>query len=131
MALFSKKSRKPSVTVPPPEGEHTPAMCAECPLYQTNTCSLLDAAERSDQKGALGMEPGLHSAIGMYLDPGEYRWCSCGCSQEQPFCDGSHKITDCLPVKFKIGAGTQVKLCGCKRTRTPPFCDGSHDNCSS
>jgi len=27
-------------------------------------------------------------------------WCSCGRSQNQPFCDGSHSGTDFTPVAF-------------------------------
>ena len=33
------------------------------------------------------------------LEPGEYWWCSCGRSAEQPFCDGSHKGTRFSPEK--------------------------------
>ena len=29
-----------------------------------------------------------------------YLWCSCGRSAKQPFCDGSHKGTEFLPVPF-------------------------------
>lgn len=31
-----------------------------------------------------------------------YRWCSCGQSIKQPFCDGSHKGTDFKPYKFTV-----------------------------
>lgn len=55
-------------------------------------------------------------------------WCTCGLSQKQPFCDGSHKASG-LGLKshcFTPKTSGKVKLCGCKRTKTPPFCDGSH-----
>ena len=42
------------------------------------------------------------------LDPGDYYWCSCGKSNNQPFCDGSHKGTDFTPVKFTL---TENKDC--------------------
>lgn len=58
--------------------------------------------------------------------PGDYWWCACGRSQEQPFCDGSHKGTGLAPVKIHVDAGGKVAWCGCKRTGTPPFCDGTH-----
>ena len=28
-------------------------------------------------------------------------WCSCNQSDNQPFCDGSHKGTDMLPIVFE------------------------------
>ncbi len=36
------------------------------------------------------------------LEPGEYYWCACGNSKNQPFCDGSHKGTEFIPSAFKI-----------------------------
>ena len=29
-----------------------------------------------------------------------YYWCACGQSKKQPFCDGSHKTTDIVPVAW-------------------------------
>jgi hypothetical protein len=31
-----------------------------------------------------------------------YRWCSCGQSLNQPFCDGAHEGTKFKPLKFTI-----------------------------
>jgi hypothetical protein len=31
-----------------------------------------------------------------------YRWCSCGQSLKQPFCDNSHKGTSYKPFKFTV-----------------------------
>lgn len=62
------------------------------------------------------------------LEAGDYWWCSCGQSQKQPFCDGSHKGSDFSPVKFTLTAGKTVSLCGCRQTANQPFCDGSHSN---
>jgi len=59
-------------------------------------------------------------------EPGDYRWCACGRSQNQPYCDGSHKNSNYLPMRVKIEAERKVAWCGCKRTGTPPFCDGTH-----
>ena len=61
------------------------------------------------------------------LEPGEYWWCSCGRSQAQPFCDGSHAGTEFSPMPFKVEAQGQYYLCACKQSANPPFCDGAHD----
>jgi CDGSH-type Zn-finger protein len=60
------------------------------------------------------------------LQPGTYWWCACGRSANQPFCDGSHKNTNCTPVKLEISEPTKVWLCGCKHSGNKPHCDGSH-----
>lgn len=56
-----------------------------------------------------------------------YFWCSCGKSDTQPFCDGSHKGSEFTPVKFTATESCKVFFCGCKSTRTKPVCDGSHN----
>jgi len=60
------------------------------------------------------------------LEPGEYFWCACGRSQNQPFCDGSHKGTGFTPVQFKIEVKEEVYLCRCKHSNNKPYCDGTH-----
>lgn len=62
----------------------------------------------------------------MELDAGTYYWCSCGQSQNQPFCDGAHKGTEFAPLKFDLAEKQTVALCNCKYTQNSPFCDGSH-----
>ncbi len=61
------------------------------------------------------------------LEPGTYFWCACGRSKNQPFCDGSHKVTDLEPVEFEVTEKKTVYLCGCKRSKNKPFCDGTHE----
>ena len=56
-----------------------------------------------------------------------YRWCRCGQSRTQPFCDESHAGTGIEPVEFVAERSETVNLCGCKETNDPPFCDGTHN----
>jgi len=60
------------------------------------------------------------------LEAGKYYWCACGRSNNQPFCDGSHKGTSFTPIMFELTEAKQVWLCGCKKTNNNPFCDGTH-----
>lgn len=60
------------------------------------------------------------------LEPGTYWWCTCGRSQSQPFCDGSHSGTDFAPKEVNITEKKKYGLCGCKHTKNAPFCDGAH-----
>lgn len=55
-----------------------------------------------------------------------YWWCSCGKSQSQPFCDGSHKGSDFSPVEYKAEKDGTVYFCGCKHSKNGVLCDGSH-----
>ena len=57
------------------------------------------------------------------------KWCSCGRSRRQPYCDGvSHEGTGFEPVVYKALQDEEVLFCGCKQTCTAPFCDGAHSN---
>jgi len=60
--------------------------------------------------------------------PGKYAWCACGHSQNQPYCDGSHKRlnTGMHPVIAEIKEAGEVAWCGCKHSGHKPFCDGTH-----
>jgi CDGSH-type Zn-finger protein len=55
-----------------------------------------------------------------------YWWCACGRSARQPFCDGSHKVTNLEPVSYKAETSMRLFFCGCKQTGKRPFCDGTH-----
>jgi len=55
-----------------------------------------------------------------------YYWCACGRSKNQPFCDGSHKVTSFTPKAFDAEKSEKVWLCGCKQSKNAPFCDGTH-----
>ena len=64
----------------------------------------------------------------MEIEPGNYAWCACGHSQNQPYCDGSHKGTGITPIVEKIEETKKVAWCGCKHSGNGPFCDGTHRN---
>lgn len=69
----------------------------------------------------------INGPIAIVLEPGQYFWCACGKSKNQPFCDGSHQGTDVLPTSFKIDVKKQVYLCQCKNSKNKPYCDGTHN----
>ncbi len=56
----------------------------------------------------------------------DYLWCACGLSQNQPFCDGSHRTTPFKPLAFAAEESGEGHLCMCQRTGNAPYCDGSH-----
>jgi CDGSH-type Zn-finger protein len=56
----------------------------------------------------------------------KYAFCTCGRSEDQPFCDGSHKSTSFTPHVFTAEESGQAWLCMCKHTGNVPFCDGTH-----
>ena len=61
------------------------------------------------------------------LKAGEkYFWCACGRSQNQPFCDGSHRGTGLTPVAVEVDEDKDAFLCLCKGTANAPYCDGTH-----
>lgn len=64
----------------------------------------------------------------MEVEPGTYAWCACGRSDNQPYCDGSHKGSEFKPVIEKVEETKRVAWCGCKHSAKAPFCDGTHKN---
>ncbi|MEG3834749.1 MULTISPECIES: CDGSH iron-sulfur domain-containing protein [unclassified Microcoleus] len=62
----------------------------------------------------------------MELEPGTYYWCTCGQAKNQPFCDGSHKGSEFVPLAFEVTEKKTVAMCNCKSTANSPFCDGAH-----
>lgn len=68
------------------------------------------------------------SPYNLQLAPGDYLWCACGKSANQPFCNDSHKGSEFKPVKFTTTSRAPVVLCGCKHSDTKPYCDGTHNS---
>lgn len=56
----------------------------------------------------------------------EYYFCTCGRSNNQPFCDGSHAGTTFKPKPFTAESSGDAYLCQCKHSASLPFCDGTH-----
>lgn len=68
-----------------------------------------------------------------------YAWCTCGLSEKQPFCNGTHKRIEptineqgesILPfksLKVQFEKEEEIWFCQCKQTKNPPYCDGSHN----
>ena len=56
----------------------------------------------------------------------EQYWCACGLSNNQPYCDGSHRTTDITPVRFEAEETGDAYLCMCKHSKNAPYCDGTH-----
>ena len=54
-------------------------------------------------------------------------WCSCGKSNNQPFCDRSHKGTEFNSNIYKAEETEKMFFCTCKQTNNQPFCDGSNN----
>ncbi|MDC8004138.1 CDGSH iron-sulfur domain-containing protein [Aureisphaera galaxeae] len=58
----------------------------------------------------------------------KYSWCTCGHSENQPFCDGGHNDNNGSPnLRFEAAETGTAYLCTCKETKNPPYCDGSHN----
>ena len=55
-----------------------------------------------------------------------YSWCTCGKSAKQPFCDGAHKGSEFVPLRYKAAETAKVFFCGCKYSKNGALCDGSH-----
>jgi CDGSH-type Zn-finger protein len=55
-----------------------------------------------------------------------YFWCACGRSENQPFCDGSHKETGFTPIQYEAAKSEKVFFCCCKNSANAPLCDGTH-----
>lgn len=59
----------------------------------------------------------------------KYGWCTCGHTETEPFCNGSHRQHNATPsLKFSVPEQQTAYLCTCKRTTNPPYCDGSHNS---
>ncbi len=85
----------------------------------------LDSAPQATRRGPL---PAC-AQFGPYAVPvveGQtYRWCSCGLSATQPWCDDAHAGTDMAPFIFVAPISATFYMCGCKGSDNPPYCFGN------
>jgi len=60
--------------------------------------------------------------------PGRKTYCTCGESENKPYCDGAHSRmnTGKAPKMQEIAESKRVVICDCGRSEKSPFCDGSH-----
>ena len=56
----------------------------------------------------------------------KYKFCTCGRSKNQPFCDGSHAATNFTPKAFTAEENGDAYLCACKHSGNAPYCDRTH-----
>lgn len=56
----------------------------------------------------------------------KYAWCTCGESDNQPWCNGAHKGSSFTPKVFIAEETKTAYMCQCKATANPGFCDGAH-----
>jgi CDGSH-type Zn-finger protein len=53
--------------------------------------------------------------------------CACAGSQNQPYCDGTHRDLGKSPLIVEIEKAKTVAWCGCRRSANFPYCDGTHN----
>ncbi len=58
----------------------------------------------------------------------KYAYCTCGMSENQPFCDGKHSGSEFTPIVFKADETKTAHFCQCKKTGNSPYCDGTHNS---
>ena len=60
--------------------------------------------------------------------PGIKHYCTCGESNNKPYCDGSHtsKATGKTPKELIVDETRRLAICDCGKTGNSPMCDGTH-----
>ncbi|MDJ0522045.1 MAG: CDGSH iron-sulfur domain-containing protein [Planctomycetota bacterium] len=61
------------------------------------------------------------------LEPGKHAICTCGQTQNGPYCDGSHGGTELRPEIVEVqDVAMNLAWCTCRISGKLPRCDGSH-----
>jgi CDGSH-type Zn-finger protein/uncharacterized Fe-S cluster protein YjdI len=116
------------------EGAPTKAIVDQVMKCPSGALSLSynDPARQAKWEEARALQPGgakVYKKEPIQVEVQENRlfsWCSCGLSENSPFCDSSHRGSDFKSVKVKPEKTETVWLCQCKQTKNPPYCDGTH-----
>ena len=95
--------------------------------------SFNDSAKQRKFEEARALKPGnakVYKKEPIQVEVQENRlfsWCSCGLSENSPFCDSAHRGSEFRSVKVRPEKTEKVWLCQCKQTSNPPYCDGTHN----
>lgn len=85
----------------------------------------LPLAERQERAVPCALSPKL---VTLRADT-EYKWCTCGHSKTQPFCDHAHRelAPGMKSLRIRVPADGKYLMCMCKQTASPlGLCDNSH-----
>ena len=72
---------------------------------------------------------GIWKQISVIVQHTQGFYCTCGKSERQPWCDGSHRGTEWKPYRFKYEGEAKVRgICGCKMNldSSGAICDSAH-----
>ncbi|KNE56767.1 hypothetical protein AMAG_02543 [Allomyces macrogynus ATCC 38327] len=116
-----------------------PLSCSGSALIDVEDLALGVGSSPAPAPAGDGEKKQLHPSVPFYgpcitrsLKPGETKkWCTCGLSKSQPWCDGSHRGTEFKPLVWKVPDTPQTiyDICNCKYTKKPPLCDATHMSC--
>ena len=80
---------------------------------------------KEESRPALPVSPQVGPYAVAVEEGKSYRWCSCGLSANQPWCDDSHAGTGFEPMVFVAPLSGMFYMCGCKRSDNKPYCFGN------
>jgi CDGSH-type Zn-finger protein len=84
-----------------------------------------DSQTTGGRQVRLPLSPQVGPYVVQVTEGTRYRWCSCGLSKSQPWCDDAHAGTGFEPIEFEAPVSGEFHMCGCKRSDNKPFCFGN------
>ena len=121
---------KPEILVaPPPRKEIKPTDVTDFPAQK-----VVEMPEEFHYPEGKYRPPSLpfrqgYLPFNIYLEKEKiYRWCSCGASWSEPFCDHTYhyQLMRNRPIVFNVEKSGYYQLCNCKQSANAPFCNGTH-----